>query len=243
MLVAYSGGVDSAYLLWRSYQEIGNQVLGVLADSPSLARTERAAAIRLAHEHGLPLRILETGEMDNPDYRANPPNRCFFCKAELFSRMEALAEAEGFDTLAYGENADDVAADRPGSLAARTFSVCAPLREAGLGKADVRTLAALAGLQVADKPASPCLASRIPHGQEVTPEKLARVEAAESILRSLGLKIVRVRHDQATARIQVAPGEIPHLRATAETWLKPILALGFNAVEVDPNGYRGAGLR
>ncbi len=243
LLVAYSGGVDSAYLLWRSHQEVGDRVLGVLADSPSLARSEREGAIQFARDHQLPLRIIGTQEMENPQYRANPPNRCFFCKAELFAKMEDLAAAEGFDTLAYGENADDIAADRPGSAAARAFAVRAPLREAGLGKAAVRRLAAEAGLRVAEKIASPCLASRIPHGQEVTPDKLARVEAAEALLRGLGFRVVRVRHTGTAARIQVAPDEVAGLREAEGRWQTSLMELGFTAVEIDPNGYRGTGLR
>ncbi|MFQ3671247.1 MAG: ATP-dependent sacrificial sulfur transferase LarE [Verrucomicrobiia bacterium] len=243
MLVAYSGGVDSAYLLWRSYQEVGDRVLGVLADSPSLARSERAEAIEFAADHRLPLRVIGTEEMENPAYRANPPNRCFFCKAELFARMERLAAVEGFDTLAYGENADDVAAERPGSGAARAFAVRAPLREAGLGKVAVRQLAAAAGLRVAEKVASPCLASRIPHGQEVTVEKLARVEAAEAWVRARGFAVVRVRHDGKIARLQVAPAEVDRLCQEEAEVRAAVLALGFEGVEIDRNGYRGAGLR
>lgn len=243
LLVAYSGGVDSAYLLWRSYREIGPKVLGVLADSPSLAKSERQAAITFAAEHDLPLRIIQTNEFSRPEYQANPPNRCFFCKAELFARMEGLARAEGFETLAYGENADDPPNERPGSQAALAFSVCAPLREAGLGKAAIRQLAATAGLRVADKPASPCLASRIPYGQEVTREKIARVEAAENLLRSLGLRIVRVRHDRNTARIQVAPDELNRLLSLEPLWREPLFTCGFHNIEIDPAGYQGAGLR
>jgi uncharacterized protein len=241
-LIAYSGGVDSAYLLWTAHQIIPGQILGVLADSPSLARSDKIAAIQFAEDHQLPVRIIQTAEVDNPHYRANPLNRCFFCKHELFAKMALLAQRENFTTLAYGENADDLAADRPGSMAAASFRVRAPLREAGLAKAMIRSLASAAGLSVAEKVASPCLASRIPHGTEVTPEILRQVEAAEQLLRELGFHIVRVRHHGPTARLQVPPAAIPNLLLLTGSLLPKFQTLGYTTLQVDPQGYTGPGL-
>jgi uncharacterized protein len=243
-LVAFSGGVDSAYLLWRAHHVAGERCSGVLADSPSLARAEHDEAVAFCRRHGLTLRVIATHEVENPDYQANSWNRCFFCKHELFDRMTAMARAEGYDALAYGENADDVGEDRPGRMAAAEFRVLAPLKEAGLTKADIRTLAREAGLEVADKVASPCLASRIPHGLEVTPEKLRQVETAETVLRDLGFRIVRVRHHGMRALVQVGPDETARLLAEPErtTAVGRLQAAGFSEVEFDPAGYRGAGL-
>lgn len=244
-LVAFSGGVDSAYLLWRAHHVAGERCSGVLADSPSLARAEHDEAVAFCRRHGLPLRVIATHEVENPDYQANSWNRCFFCKHELFDRMTALARAEGYAALAYGENADDVGEDRPGRMAAAEFRVLAPLKEAGLTKADIRALAREAGLEVADKVASPCLASRIPHGLEVTPEKLRQVEAAEVEVRAAGFRIVRVRHHGAKAVVQVAPEETPRLLALEmRKGIKLSLArIGFGEVEFDEAGYRGAALK
>lgn len=244
LLVAYSGGVDSAFLLWRAAQIPGLKVLGLLADSPSLKRAELVAAQNFAHHHHLPLRILQTREIEDPRYQANPANRCYFCKAELFLRMEALARAEGWHTLAYGEHADDHSPERPGRQAAHQFAIRAPLREAGIGKSDIRAWAAEAGLHVADKPAQPCLASRIPTGLPVTPEKLRRIESAEAALEREGFRIVRVRHWDSHALVQVAPEETPRLLepACASRITTQLLALGFTHVNFDPLGYRGASL-
>jgi uncharacterized protein len=245
LLVAFSGGVDSAYLLWRAHRILGGRCTGVLADSPSLARAEKEAALAFCRKHGLPLRVIETHEVENPAYQANSWNRCFFCKHELFDRMTALARAENFTALAYGENADDAGEDRPGRMAAAEFRVLAPLKEAGLAKADIRALAHAAGLEVADKVASPCLASRIPHGQEVTPEKLRQVEAAEGEVRAAGFRIVRVRHHGGKALVQVAPEETARL-LTPEIRrgiVRSLAGIGFTGVEFDEAGYRGAALK
>jgi len=244
VLVAYSGGVDSAFLLWRACRIPGLRVEGVLADSPSLKRSERDAALAFARAQGLPVRLLSTHETEDPRYQANPANRCFFCKAELFQRMEALARAEGWNALAYGEHADDLGHDRPGRQAAEHFAVIAPLREAGIGKAAIRAWAAAAGLSVADKPAQPCLASRIPTGQPVTPEKLRRIEAAEAAVEAEGFRIVRVRHWDETALVQVSPAETTRLLAEpcASRIRSALQALGFAQVRLDPSGYQGASL-
>ena len=166
-LVAYSGGVDSAFLLWTAHRILGPKVTGILGDSPSLPRSEHSAALAFAQKHNLPVEVLKTLELDDPSYASNPPNRCYFCRSELFQRMEELAQLRGVAVLAYGENFDDSREVRPGRTAAGEFSVAAPLRDAGLTKADVRALAKEAGLEVAEKPASPCLSSRLAPGLAV----------------------------------------------------------------------------
>ncbi len=243
--VAYSGGVDSAFLLWTAHQLLGPKVTGILGDSPSLPRTEHAAALAFARKHGLPVEVLRTLELEDPSYASNPPNRCYFCRSELFQRMEELARLRGVDVLAYGENFDDSREVRPGRTAAGEFSVAAPLREAGLTKADVRALAREAGLEVAEKPASPCLSSRLAPGLAVTPDRLAAIEKAEEIVRSHGFRIVRVRHLGAKALVQVSPEETPRLKdSKLQSQLTPALATaGFTHIEFDPIGYQGAGLR
>jgi len=243
--VAYSGGVDSAFLLWTAHQLLGPKVTGILGDSPSLPRTEHTAALAFAKKHGLPVEVLRTLELEDPSYASNPPNRCYFCRSELFQRMEELARLRGVDVLAYGEIFDDSREVRPGRTAAGEFSVAAPLRESGLTKADVRALAREAGLEVAEKPASPCLSSRLAPGLAVTPNRLAAIEKAEEIVRSHGFRIVRVRHLGAKALVQVSPEETPRLKdSKLQSQLTPALAIaGFTHIEFDPIGYQGAGLR
>jgi pyridinium-3,5-biscarboxylic acid mononucleotide sulfurtransferase len=244
-LIAFSGGVDSAYLLWSSHRALGTKALGILADSPSLKRSELSESKAFAQEWNLPLRIIQTDEMANQEYRSNPLNRCFHCKHELFDHMNRIAQTEGFSTICYGENADDAHEFRPGQEAAKKFQVLAPLREAGLTKADIRTLAREAGLSVADKVAQPCLSSRIPHGQEVTPEKLEQIEQAESVLEKEGFRIFRVRHLGSKALVLVAPEETPRLLRPdmIQRVALAIQSYGFDTVDFDPLGYRGASLR
>lgn len=239
-LVAYSGGVDSAYLLWVATQVLGSKVLGVIADSPSLKRSELEQSLSFARHWNLPLRVIQTDELANPDYSSNPLNRCFHCKGELFTKMTHLAQLENYSTLCYGENADDALEFRPGQQAALNFQVRSPLREVGLTKAEIRTLASLAHLSVAEKVSQPCLASRIPHGQTVTPEKLSQVEQAESILQEEGFKIFRVRHHKEIALVLVAPEETARLFQPEMLSLltKKIQSCGFSNVEFDPLGYR-----
>jgi len=244
LLIAYSGGVDSACLLAFAHRVLGNQVAGVIADSPSLPRQGLADALALAKQIGASVEVIRTGEMENPDYASNPLNRCYFCKAELFDCMNQLAKARGFAAVAYGENADDPTHLRPGSLAAKEHSVLAPLRQAGLTKAEVRALSRQLGLPTADNPSSPCLSSRIPFGTPVTAEALGMVERAEALVRGFGFRVLRVRHivekEGPRARIQVAPEEMANLPPVQEQLTAGLLAIGYRAVEVDPNGYRSA---
>ena len=243
--VAYSGGVDSAFLLFTAYQVLGARVTGVLGDSPSLPRSEYQAAIAFAEKHHLPLEVLSTQEMADPAYIANPPNRCFFCRADLFQRMSDLAASRGVSVLAYGENADDALEVRAGRAAAGQFSVVSPLRDAGLTKMEIRQLAHASGLDVAEKPAAPCLSSRLAPGLSVTPERLAAIEQAETAVRSLGFRIIRVRHLGNRALVQVSPAETTRLQdPVLQSALTPaIRSAGFTDVEYDPLGYQGAGLR
>lgn len=244
-LVAYSGGVDSAFLLWFAHQVLGVKVTGILGDSPSLPRSEHSAALAFAEKHHLPLEVLRTLELDDPSYASNPPNRCYFCRSELFQRMEEVAKLRGVAILAYGENLDDSREIRPGRAAAGEFSVAAPLRDAGLTKADVRALAHAARLDVAEKPAAPCLSSRLAPGLSVTPERLAAIEHAENAVRRQGFRIIRVRHLGLKALVQVSPEETTRLQdPQLQAALTPaILRAGFSDVEFDPLGYQGAGLR
>ena len=244
LLIAYSGGVDSACLLAEAHETLGAQALGVIADSPSLPRQALADALALAEKIGASVEVIRTDEFANPEYTANPVNRCYFCKAELFTKLDALAAARGFRAIAYGENADDMKQVRPGRKAAAEFSIIAPLRDAGLTKAEIRARSRELGLPTADAPAQPCLSSRIPHGTPVTTSALAMIEQGEAFVRTLGFRIFRVRHladaeHAARARVQIAPEEmsrLPDLAAQIEGGLR---AVGYTAVEIDPAGYRG----
>jgi len=244
LLIAYSGGVDSTCLLAFAHRTLGDQMRGVIADSPSLPRRALADALALAREIGAPVEAIQTGEMENPDYASNPLNRCYFCKADLFAHMDAIARERGFAAIAYGENADDPPQHRPGSQAAREFAVLAPLRDAGLTKAEIRALSHTLGLPTAAAPSQPCLSSRIPFGTRVTREALAMVEAGEAHVRALGFRVLRVRHlvepGGLRALVQVAPEEMGRL-ANLQTEIEAgLLALGYGAVEIDPKGYRSA---
>ena len=195
-LVAYSGGVDSVFLAVVAREVLGDKSLAAIADTPSLPRRELAEALALAQQFHFPVRVLHTREFDNPAYLANPNNRCFFCKHELFTELAPLAKAEGFAVIAYGENASDTGDYRPGAQAAAEFQVRAPLKEAGLTKPEIRRLSTRLGLPTGDKPQMACLSSRIPYGEAVTPEKLLMIEQAENVLRDLGFFDVRVRHHE-----------------------------------------------
>ena len=244
LVIAYSGGVDSAYLLAAAHAELGEKMLGVIADSPSLPRRALADALALARGLGAAVEIIQTEEMRDQQYVSNPLNRCYFCKAELFVKLDALAQSRGFAAIAYGENADDARQFRPGRLAAAEFAVIAPLRDAGLTKAEIRTLSRDLGLPTADAPAQPCLSSRIPHGTAVTREALAMIERGEEWVRSLGFSVFRVRHIQNAgekallARVQIAPEEMPRLRGNDAPLVGGLRAIGYDAVEIDLAGYR-----
>lgn len=244
LLVAYSGGVDSAYLAWAAYQELGADMLAVLADSPSLARSQMHDAIAFAAEQRIPLAVIRTGEMERPEYVRNDGARCFHCKDELFTLMEDHRRRYGFDAIAYGVNLDDQGDYRPGERAALQHLVVAPLLEAGLSKADIRQLAARAELRVWDKPASACLSSRIEYGRPVTREALSAIEQGEDALRELGFSQVRVRHHGQIVRIEIAPEELSRamtLEMAAE-FTRIFKALGFSYVTLDLEGFRSGSM-
>jgi uncharacterized protein len=242
LLIAYSGGVDSTLLLAVAHQSLGGQATGIIADSPSLPRASLAEALQVAKEIGISVEVVATTELDDPRYAENPMNRCYFCKAELFTQMDRVAAERGFAAIAYGENADDPAHLRPGSQAAAEFSVIAPLKEAGLTKADVRELSRHLGLPTAEAPAQPCLSSRIPHGTRVTREALDHVERGESIVRQFGFKVFRVRYlpsvesamPRPGAKVQIAQEEMNRLPAIQSVLIAALSASGFGKVEIDP---------
>ena len=244
LLVAYSGGVDSAFLAWAAHQELGSNMLAVLADSPSLARYQMQDAVAFAAEHGIPLQVVETAEMERDDYRRNDGARCFHCKDELFTRMEEFRRERGFDAIAYGVNVDDQGDYRPGQKAAREHGVVAPLLDAGLTKQEIRQLAREAGLRLRDKPASACLSSRIEYGRPVTREALAAVEQGEDALRRLGFRQFRVRHHGEIVRIEIAREELP--RAMTMEMAVELTAifkrLGFAYVTLDLEGFRSGSM-
>ena len=244
VMVAYSGGVDSAFLAWMAHRVLGERALAVLADSASLARSHYWDALKFAEEQGIPLLILETKELEDEAYAANDANRCFHCKDELFTVLEAERGRRGFAAVAYGLNVDDGKDFRPGQRAAQEHRVAAPLAEAGLTKADIRGLAQAAGLRVWDKPASACLSSRIEYGRRVTTEALRQVEEAEEALRALGLRRFRVRHHGTVARVEIAPEEMAE--ALRPEFLKrvgaAVRAAGFPYVAVDCDGYRSGSM-
>jgi pyridinium-3,5-biscarboxylic acid mononucleotide sulfurtransferase len=239
--VAFSGGVDSSLLLALATRALGvDSVIALLGVSPSLAADERSVAHDVARQVGVRLVEVMTHEGDRPEYQANGPDRCFHCKEELFSRIdEGIADRYGLDAIAYGENADDARRpDRPGARAAANHNVLRPLADAGMTKPVVRTLARDLGLQVADKPAAPCLASRIPHHHLVTPAKLSQIERAESALRQLGFVELRVRHHEDVARIELPPADL--IRAVSDPVRSKVLdavrGAGFRFVTVDVAG-------
>jgi uncharacterized protein len=247
-LVAYSGGVDSVFLAYVAHEVLGDKALAVLADSSSLPRREFEEAVAVANQFSIPLRVVRTEEFDNPAYLANPNNRCYFCKHELFTQLEPIARAEKYAVVAYGENASDVGDHRPGAKAAGEFQVRAPLKEAGLTKAEIRALSAQFGLPTADKPQMACLSSRVPYGEPVTPKKLSMIEQAEYVLRDLGFYDVRVRHHEMTAqdlkthlaRIEVGAEEMGKFLAgdTASQVAAALKKIGYAHVTLDLQGYR-----
>jgi pyridinium-3,5-biscarboxylic acid mononucleotide sulfurtransferase len=244
ILVAYSGGVDSAFLAWIAHQTLANNMLAVIADSPSLARTHLADAIAFANEQGIPLEVISTSELDRPDYARNDSQRCFHCKDELFDVMENLRAERGFDAIAYGVNLDDQGDFRPGQQAARQHHVKAPLLKAGLTKQEIRELARVAGLRIWDKPASACLSSRIEYGRPVTREALSAVEQGEDALRALGFRQFRVRHHGEIVRIEIAREELSRALTAdmAAEFTKIFKALGFKFVTLDLEGFRSGSM-
>lgn len=243
-VVAYSGGVDSVFLAHEAHKVLGAKSIAVIADSPSLPRRELAEALEIAQRHGFPVQVIRTNEFSNDQYLANPNNRCYFCKHELFSQLAPLARSGNFKAIIYGENASDIGDHRPGAKAATKFLIHAPLKEAGLTKAEIRELSARHGLPTADKPQMACLSSRIPYGETVTPEKLIMIEEAEYVLRDLGFYDVRVRHHElkqgALARIELGPTEISKFLESGamDTISTQLRKLGYLHSTLDLAGYR-----
>ena len=244
LLVAYSGGVDSAFLAWAAYKVLGDNMLAVIADSPSLARNQLEDAIAFASEHGIPLEVLSTAEVDRPEYVRNDAMRCFHCKDELFTVMEDFRQARAFDAIAYGVNVDDQGDFRPGQIAATRHHVVAPLLEAGLTKEGIRELARVAGLRVWDKPASACLSSRIEYGRPVTREALSTVEQGEDALRKLGFRQFRVRHHGEIVRLEISREELPRAMSLemGSTFTETFKKLGFKFVTLDLEGFRSGSM-
>lgn len=232
LIIAYSGGLDSALLLKVAYMVLGDRVMAVISDSPSIPRSELNSAIEFARGIGAPLKIINTGELDNENYAVNPDNRCYFCKTELYVFIEEVAKAEGVRYVANGTNVDDLGDYRPGLKAADEHEVVSPLRDANLNKDDIRLVARLLNLEIWDKPASPCLASRIPYGSSVTREKLDQVEKAEEYVKAFGVRELRVRHFGDKAVLEVNP----LYRDIAESKMPEIISefnkLGFSEIEI-----------
>jgi uncharacterized protein len=244
VMVAYSGGVDSAFLAATSHRVLGEHMLAVLAESPSLARRDMEQARAFADTQGIPLRVIQTEELDKPEYQRNDANRCFHCKTELFDGMQKLGAELGFAQIAYGMNADDRRDYRPGQRAAEEHEVLAPLAEVGLTKQEIRTLAKEAGYTLWDRPAAPCLSSRVEYGRTVTREVLEQVERGEESLRQLGFREFRVRHHGELARVEIARVELA--RALTLDMMDRISAelrkAGFQYVTLDCTGFRSGSL-
>jgi uncharacterized protein len=243
-LVAYSGGVDSAFLAWATYRVLGAEMLAVVADSPSLARTHLTEAIDFAREQSIPLEIIPTSELDRAEYVRNDGSRCFHCKDELFTVMEQFRATNGFESIAYGVNVDDQGDFRPGQIAAAQHHVAAPLLDVGLSKQEIRELARSANLRVWDKPASACLSSRIEYGRPVTREALTTVERGEDAIRALGFRQFRVRHHGDIVRIEIASDELPRALSSemAAEFTRIFKALGFKFVTLDLEGFRSGSM-
>jgi uncharacterized protein len=244
LMVAYSGGIDSAFLAYSAHRALGDEMLAVIADSPSLSRAHLRDAVEFAEQQGIPLQVVDTNELENPDYAKNDGSRCFHCKDELFKVMERVGGPLHFNSVAYGMNVDDRGDFRPGQKAAANHSVLAPLAEAGMTKEDIRTMARHAGLRVWDKPASACLSSRIAYGLPVTRETLESIERGEEILFAMGFRQVRVRHHGELVRVEIAREELPRMLslsmfAEASAALK---RLGYKYVTLDLEGYRSGSM-
>lgn len=242
VLVAYSGGVDSALVMAVAHAELGNRMLACIGMSPSYPMRELRSAVALAEQIGVPYRVIETAEHLDPNYAANPTNRCYFCKSKLHDRLLELAEQEGWNAIVDGANASDLGDFRPGMQAARERHVRSPLLEAGITKAEVRAIARHLGLPVWDKPAMACLSSRVPHGTPITPELLRQIEAAEDVLVELGFRQFRVRHHGEIARIEVPAEDFMQAIAAHERIVEKIKAVGYRFVTLDLAGFRSGSL-
>jgi uncharacterized protein len=243
-MIAYSGVVDSAFLAATAHRVLGDRMLAVLADSPSLARRDMEQAAAFAQLIHMPLRIIQTEELDKPEYQRNDASRCFHCKTELFEGMKALGAGLGYVNIAYGMNADDTRDFRPGQRAAREHDVLAPLADAGLTKLEVRALARAAGYSLWDRPAAPCLSSRVEYGRTVTREVLSQVEQAEDSLRRLGFREFRVRHHGDLARVEIARAEMPGALTmeTLDAITSALRAAGYQYVTLDCAGFRSGSM-
>jgi pyridinium-3,5-biscarboxylic acid mononucleotide sulfurtransferase len=242
VIIAYSGGVDSTYLLKVAHDEIGDLAQGIIGISPSLMPEERDEALEAAAQLNIPIREVETHEIEDPNYASNPTNRCYFCKSELFDVLNRLLQIEGFDAVCDGTNVDDMTEWRPGAQAGQEREIRSPLREVGLTKAEIRALSKELGLPTWDKPAMPCLSSRIPYGTPVTPEALRLIGRAEAYLRTLGLKQLRVRHyvenEQPTARLEIDPAEMETVFQNYQSITATLRDIGYTKILLDLEGYR-----
>ncbi|MCR9279498.1 MAG: ATP-dependent sacrificial sulfur transferase LarE [Pseudomonadaceae bacterium] len=242
VVVAFSGGVDSSLVAYIAGEVLGEKALAVTSGSASLKRSDLSLARRLAVDWGMPHRVIVTDELANPDYRANPTNRCYFCKTTLYDALAEIAATENYAVIINGTNTDDLGDHRPGLIAASEHAVRQPLVEAGLCKADVRALAAHLGLDNADKPQSACLSSRFPYGSHITRERLAQVEQAEDVLAELGFREYRVRHHEEVARLEIATGEMAAALEHGEELQRRIRDCGFNYVAMDVAGFRSGSM-
>ncbi len=244
LLVAYSGGVDSAFLIWAAHQTLGENMLAIIADSPSLARAQLDDALAFAQEQHIPIEVIETSELDHPEYIRNDGARCFHCKDELFGVMERFRSKNKFDAIAYGVNVDDQGDFRPGQRAASLHHVAAPLLDAGLTKQHIRDLAQAAGLRIWNKPASACLSSRVEYGRPVTRETLSVIEQGEDSLHELGFRQVRVRHHGEIVRIEIAKDELTKALdpEMAATFSRIFTGMGFKFVTLDLQGFRSGSM-
>ena len=243
-IVAFSGGVDSSYLALIAHQELGPGALAVTAESPSYPVHQRSIAVSLVKRYGFRHEFMPSKEMDDPNYVANAANRCYFCKHELYTKLQEMAEARGFRCVVDGNNLDDTADYRPGRQAGRELEIRSPLIEAGLGKEEIRELSRLQDLPTWDQPASACLSSRIPYGSPVTPEKLRMIDQGEELMRSLGFLQSRVRHHGDVARIEIARDELSAALnlATFDRLSREFKKIGFRFVAIDVDGYRSGAL-
>ena len=244
LMVAYSGGVDSAFLAAVAHRVLGDRMLAVLADSPSLARRDMDQASSFAQTQGIPLRIIQTEELDNPEYQRNDANRCFHCKTELFEGMKKLGAELGFANIAYGMNSDDRRDYRPGQRAAENHEVLSPLADVNLTKQEIRSLAKDAGYTLWDRPAAPCLSSRVEYGRTVTREVLEQIERGEESLRQLGFREFRVRHHGEIARVEISRSEMPRAMTMEmmDTVSAELRKVGFKYVTLDCTGFRSGSL-